>query len=111
MGDKIAGLENRFPVGCSSRQKVELRNRHRPASPGALDVYDRFESSQRYILIRGIGGNTVFARSENSQHSVVATNSITAGAGLALVAGCIGVPIVDTARLLEQVPSGCRHVP
>ena len=110
MGDEVAGIECGFNMrGCAGEQ-VEFGDGDVARAGCAVDGDDGFEGCEGDIHVGRVGGDTVLARSQNREGTVVAFDGRTAGAGCAFVAGHGGIAEVHAAGALEEVAAGGGHV-
>src|ERR1700749_2019990 len=107
MRDQIARLQYSFALRSGSGNEVELCYWNGSLALYAIDVNHRIERYQCNVLVRGVARNAVLASTEDRQHTVVAGNGGTAGAGFALVTWGCCVSVIDAARRLQQVSSSC----
>src|SRR5260221_5380909 len=89
---------------------MEIAERHRAWTLSPLNVNGRLQRRHRHAHIRGIRRDAMIARAQNSERTIMTSNSRASAAGLALVARHRGIAEVDTTCALQQVPTNRSHV-
>lgn len=110
-GDQIAGLKRRLDMRRGAGQPVEIIQRDLAAP--AFGAFNFDLGVQRHHGDGHVGGvrrNAMFGRSQNGEDPVEPFHRLTAGAGVAFVAGHDGVVEIRAARALQQVAAGRRLV-
>src|SRR2546422_160522 len=77
---------------------------------GALHMDRRFQCHHRHAHVRGVGGDAVCARAQDSEHAVGGGDRRAAGSGFSFVARHGGVAEVHAARALQEIAGRGRHV-
>ncbi|MNL27327.1 hypothetical protein D3C87_1489120 [compost metagenome] len=102
--DQFGRLQDGFHIWRVPWQAMQVNNRNGARPPvGTYGFHRRVEHSHRNRHIARMGGDAGLADTKQTQRSAGATNSRTAAARCALVAGLVGVVEVRTAGALQQI--------
>jgi len=105
-GDQFARRQSCFNVGRIARQKMKLRYRDRPrAAIGPHRFHRRVEQAHRHRHVAGVSCDTSVARAHDGMLAAVAADRTASAAGLAFVAGHIGVVEIRAAGSCSRLPA------